>query len=199
MTKIYLETWKSTTPEYVFIKTLLNNVLNKDMSQIDLVCVDGWTNLFKVANTFRACTMDGGTNLIIFDADSASNGGGFQKRLSSLINVLQQENLTAQIFLFPNNSDDGDFETLLERLTQNVTHKAFFDCFHDYETCLGTKYVAPNRKAKLFSYVSSQTHLSNNQRKKVGKGEWCFDDASLWNMDAPYLNALKDFFNKWIP
>lgn len=169
------------------------------MSQIELVCVDGWTNLAKVANSFRACTMSGGTNLIVFDADSQRNGGGFQSRMDYINQVITQESLIAEVFLFPNNADDGDFESLLEKLTQTAGHKVFFDCFHDYETCLGDNYIAPNCKAKLFSYVSSQKLLSNSQRKKLGKGEWLFEDASLWDMNVPYLDALKDFLNHWIP
>lgn len=199
MTNIYLETGKSTTSEFVFIRTLLENVLHKDMSQIKLMCVNGWTNLPKVANSFRVCTMDGGTNLIIFDADSAANGGGHQQRLESLNRVLQQENLTAEIFLFPNNADDGDSENLLERIVQSDNHKVFFDCFHDYETCLGSNYVAPNRKAKLFAYISSQKQLSKKQRDNLGHGEWIFDDDSVWNLNSSYLDALKDFLNCYIP
>ena len=135
MTKIYLETWKSATPEYVFVRTLLENVLHKDMSQIELVCVDGWNNLPKVVNTFKACTMSGGANLIIFDADSAANAGGYQNRLDYIEQLIKQENLTAEVFLFPNNKEDGDFETLLEHLVQKSLHHTFFDCFHDYESC----------------------------------------------------------------
>ncbi len=199
MTNIYLETWKQTTPEYVFIKTLLEKTLLKDMSQIDIICVDGWNNLSRVANTFKACTIGGGTNLIIFDADRMANGGGYQNRLAYIEQVIRQEQLTAEVFLFPDNSSDGDFETLLEHLTQEDIHKTFFDCFRDYEICLGDRYVAPNLKAKLFTYVSSQKQLSNGQRKKIGKGEWCFDNPSLWNMNSSYLDTLKLFLNKWIP
>lgn len=199
MTNIYLETWKPTTPEYVFMRTLLEQCLGKDMSQISLICVNGWHNLPSVANTFRACTMDGGTNLIVFDADYPANGGGFQNRLSYINQVLTQEGLSAEVFLFPNHADDGDFENLLEHLVRNDNHQQFFDCFHDYENCLGANYISPNRKAKLFAYVSSQLHFSNNQRKNVGRGEWQFADATLWNLNEAYLDALKDFLNCWIP
>ena len=133
------------------------------------------------------------------DADSAANAGGYQNRLDYIEQLIKQENLTAEVFLFPNNKEDGDFETLLEHLVQKSLHHTFFDCFHDYESCLGTNYVAPNRKAKLFSYVSSQRLLSNSQRKNIGKGEWLFDNPALWNMNAPYLDALKNFLNTWIP
>lgn len=199
MTNIYLETWKAVTPEYVFIRTLLEKILGKDMAQIKIVCVNGWQNLPNVANDIKANTLAGGTNLVVFDADTPANGGGFQTRLQCIQQMLIQEGLTAQIFLFPDNRHDGDLECLLEQLVRDDIHQQFFDCFSDYENCLGSGYVHPNRKAKLYSYVSSQLALSNNQRKKVGRGEWCFDDPNLWDLNRQVLDALKVFFNQWIP
>lgn len=199
MTNIYLETWKAFTPEYVFIRTLLEKTLGKDITQIQLVCVNGWQNLPNVANSLRANTLAGGTNLIVFDADTLANGGGFQNRLQCIQQMIAQNGLNAQVFLFPDNTNDGDLECLLEQLARDDIHRQFFDCFNDYENCLGTAYIHPNRKAKMYSYISSQLALSNNQRKNVGRGEWHFDDPNLWDLNRQALDALKVFFNQWIP
>lgn len=68
MIKIYLETGKKTTSEYVFIETLLR-VLGLDKSY-QIECVNGKDNLANAANTFMANTESGGKNLIVFDADT---------------------------------------------------------------------------------------------------------------------------------
>ena len=35
--------------------------------------------------------------------------------------------------------------------------------------------------------------LSNTKWKRLGNGEWQFDNPNYWNLDAAYLQPLKDF------
>lgn len=194
MIKIFLETGKKTTSEYVFTRTLLR-VLGISESLYQIECVNGKDNLPHAANTFIANTLQGGTNLLIFDADTEQNQGGFAKRKQELTETLQRLGIEAEIFLFPNNQDDGDFETLVEQLTQTERHQRFFDCYGDYENCLGTDYIAPNRKGKLFTYISAMP-MSKTQRDKLGQGEWHFDDPQYWDLNSPALEALKGFLKE---
>lgn len=76
MINIYLETGKKSTSEYVFIEALLK-ILDIKKSLFRIECVNGKDNLPNARNTFIANTENGGKNLIIFDADSPQNGGGF--------------------------------------------------------------------------------------------------------------------------
>lgn len=73
------------------------------------------------------------------------------------------------------------------------THEQWLHCYSDYETCLGNHYLTPNLKGKLFTYISAQKTLSNTQRNKLGSGQWLFNDAQYWNLNAPELQPLKDF------
>lgn len=41
--------------------------------------------------------------------------------------------------------------------------------------------------------ISSMKSLSNTKWKKLGNGEWQFDNPNYWNLDAAYLQPLKDF------
>lgn len=192
MIKVFLETSKKTTSEYVFIRTLLLKVLQADSSMFKIECVDGKDNLSNAANMFKINTEEGGKNLLIFDADTEENGGGYKERKTFLENKLKELNIEADIFLFPNNADDGDFECLLEKLALTEKHKRFFDCFSDYEHCLGTDYVAPNRKGKLHTYISSM-RMSKTKRDRLGSGEWQFDNTDYWDLNHLYLQPLKDF------
>jgi hypothetical protein len=84
MIKIFLETGKKTTQEYVFIKTLLVTKLNKPSSDYELIMVGGWNALPQVVNAFKSNTLENGENLIVFDADFAENGGGYISSMKSL-------------------------------------------------------------------------------------------------------------------
>lgn len=191
MIKIFLESKNSSIPEYVFINTLLRS-MEINPSLFNLVPVNGKDSLHLSRNHFIQNTPEGGTNLIIFDADSAENSGGYEKRRGELSDKLVTLGIEAEIFLFPDDRNNGDFETLLESIARKDIHDGFFSCFKDYEYCLGDRYVHPNRKGKLYAYITSM-RLSNRQRNLIGSGNWLFEDENLWNLNAPSLEPLKDF------
>ena len=193
MIKIFLETGSKTSSEYVFIRTLLSS-MGFDKEKDNIERVDGKDNLKNASTKMKDNTIQGGTNLIVFDADTVQNNGGFDKRKAELEQKLKDLDIKAELFLFPNNRDDGDFESLLENLVQKSTHQKFFDCYEDYEKCLGDKYQTPNRKGKLHTYISAQKGITHKQRNLLGQGEWLFDDTRFWNLDAKYLSPLKEFF-----
>ena len=189
--KIFLETGKKTTPEFVFIKTLLRSI-GKPVDDEDIECLDGWTNLKKIfAQQVRKPEIE--KILIVFDADFVRNNGGFEYRKKDLETVINRSS-QAELFLFPNNADDGDFETLLAQIVNKENNERFFDCFSDFEKCLGDSYRQPNLKAKLYSYINLQKKLSSQERDKLGRGEWLFEDKRFWNLDHPSLDTLKEFF-----
>lgn len=112
-------------------------------------------------------------------------------------------NIQFELFLFPNHADDGDFEYLLEQII-NPDHQVIIDCFSDFEACLRRPkdhngdplYVTPNRKGKIFTYISSM-NLPSNKRNKLGGGEWLFNDPKYWLLDHPYLKPLIEFLKKY--
>lgn len=192
MVRIYLETGKNTTSEYVFVDTIIRHLgISSEMYEIK--CVNGKDSLHLMENKMKETTLEGGKNLVIFDADSPENGGGFNVRKDALLQQLQSMGAIAELFLFPNNHDDGDVEVLMETLMQKELHKRFFHCYGGYETCLGNEYQTPNLKAKLHTYISAQKDLSQKQRKALGSGQWLFEDKRFWDIDRETLNPLKDF------
>ena len=192
MTKILLETGSRTTSEYIFIKTLVRHLGVEDKVS-DIVCVNGKDNLANSSNAFLTNTLEGGINLVIFDAASAANKGGFAVREKDLKRQFELLGITAELFLFPNNVEDGDFEVLLGSIAHRDIHQRFFDCFEDYEKCLGDNYKAPNLKGKMFTYISAQKGITRKQRSDLGKGEWLFDDNRFWDLDSPRLLPLRQF------
>ena len=193
MIDIFLETGKKTTPEFCFIDDFVGKHLGVDPSEYGIECVDGKDNLQRAVNKLRDNTFSGIRNLIIFDADSSSNGGGFEKRKFELLAKMKELNITADLFLFPNNRDDGMFEDLLMHIARKESHKSFFDCFSDYELCLGNNYLHPNLKGKIFTYISSMKSLSNRARRSLGSGDWHFMNDEYWNLNSDYLLPLAQF------
>lgn len=196
MIKIFIESKNSQTPEYNFLETILRVFGYNPQSSV-IVPLNGKDTLDLARNQFIQNTVEGGTNLIIFDADTAINGGGYNIRRKEIETKLRDLHIQADIFLWPDNFNDGDFETLLESIARKDLHERFFGCFNDYELCLGDEYLCPNRKGKLHTYITSMK-LTNKQRNKIGAGHWLFENKDLWDLDSVNLTALKKFLSKYL-
>ncbi|MGL2520958.1 DUF3226 domain-containing protein [Helicobacter pylori] len=90
--------------------------------------------------------------LIIFDAnkDYESN----KKEILTVVSKRKQTISEEQIFLFPNNQDDGDLETLLLEIAK---HDEFLKCFEGYLECIKSKEhykpIKNIRKNMLYTYL----------------------------------------------
>lgn len=192
---IFIESDKETTNEGHFVRHMAKLVYAGDSKEIEIVGAGGYTNLKKFAVQMQRNTDNGIKNLVIFDADFPKEGG-FEKRNLKLLNLKDKEKVDFELFLFPNNQDDGTFEHLLEHLVTEE-HKGLLECFEGYESCIrgrnNPKYVSPDQKAKMYAYVSTQT--DPNDIKMFKKGDWRFNQADLWSLDVDYLTPLKDFLS----
>ncbi len=97
---------------------------------------------------------------IIFDADkkeSQERNAGFDNKLAHICKELKEKRIDfprEQIFLFPNNQDDGDLETLLLEIAK---HEEFINCFESYLDCIKKKEhykpIKNIRKNMLYAYL----------------------------------------------
>lgn len=201
MVKIFLETQSDRTPEYWFFKTLLKR-LGIASDAYDIIAVGGKDKLFNATNTnlMAVNTLEGGRNVVIFDADSEKNCGGYSTRSDEILSERCRNSVDFELFLMPNNSEDGDFETMIASIARTNLHKDFFDCFTGYEMCIAShlgvdgtpRYETPNQKAKLYAYITSMK-MSNTKRNKAKSGNWLFDNSEYWDIDSPTLEPLKSF------
>ncbi|WP_120831110.1 DUF3226 domain-containing protein [Helicobacter pylori] len=99
--------------------------------------------------------------LIIFDADikeeNQESDVGFDNKLKHIREKFKEKGTDfpkEQIFLFPNNQDDGDLETLLLEIAK---HDEFLKCFKRYLKCIGIKEhhepIKDIRKNMLYAYL----------------------------------------------
>ncbi|GAA8838666.1 hypothetical protein HpRN165_02760 [Helicobacter pylori] len=99
---------------------------------------------------------------IIFDADkkeSQESDAGFDNKLKHICERFKEKGINfprEQIFLFPNNQDDGDLETLLLEIAK---HEEFINCFESYLDCIKKKEhykpIKNIRKNMLYAYLEA--------------------------------------------
>jgi hypothetical protein len=196
---IFIESDKETTNEGHFVRHMAKLVYAGDSKEIEIVGTGGYTNLDQFAVQMQRNTDNGIKNLVIFDADFPKEGG-FEKRKAELLSVKAEKGVDFELFLFPNNQDDGTFEHLLEHLATEE-HKGLLECFEGYESCIrgrnNPKYVSPDQKAKMYAYVSTQKKNSK-ETTEFKKGNWYFDRAGWWNLEVDYLKPLQDFLSLYL-
>ena len=194
---IIIESKSEESVECNFLKTFIKKIIKKDIDKfVKFYPINGWTSLKDIRTPLEKGEFIQKKNIIIFDADDPSkDNGGFKNRKNRIENEIKKfkHKIDYQLFLFPNNKDDGDFETLLENII-NKDHQQLLDCFGKYEGCIekSDQYNTPNRKAKMYTYITSLQHNKENL-EKVKKRNWFFDNEEYWDLDASYLSPLKEF------
>ncbi|GAA9892038.1 hypothetical protein VN0760_00830 [Helicobacter pylori] len=128
---------------------------------------------------------------IIFDADkkeSQESDAGFDNKLKHICKELKEKGIDfprEQIFLFPNNQDDGDLEDLLLGIAK---HKEFINCFESYLDCIKKKEhykpIKNIRKNMLYAYLEA-LGLENLYTKK-----------NIFDIEGKVKNECKEKYEK---
>lgn len=150
--------------------------LNIDV-RIDIV--NGKDNLKKRLNLVKE------NYLIVFDADD-----DYDNSKSNIENQISQMNIPKEnydIFLLPNDKDNGNLETLIEKI---AFYKEVLNCFEGYKKCitgLGNDNIKlPPKKSKVFAYMQSFGFKNTINPKK-------FDLSPYVDFEDKYLEPLKNF------
>ncbi|WRD10302.1 hypothetical protein E5K85_01765 [Helicobacter pylori] len=143
--------------------------------------------------------------LIIFDADKDYESN--KKEILKIVSEPKQTISEEQIFLFPNNQDDGDLETLLSEI---ANHKEFINCFESYLDCIKKKEhykpIKNIRKSMWYAYLEAlgledlytKKNIFDNTGGKV-KNEYEEDYEKLKKaieFESELLVPLKNFLEK---
>jgi len=188
------------TNEWYFVRQYVLHLF-PDLSDndFDIVDVGGKDKLRLYENQMRDNTLHGDKNLVIFDCDSASTGGGIENRKAGFEKMKKELGVEFDYFLFPNNQDEGTFEDMLLNIV-NSKHSGIMDCFSKYESCVGGQnesmggnvYEMPNVKAKIYAYITSFKR-SRSASERIKKGDWDFSNNEYWDLDSAFLAPLKSF------
>ncbi|GAA9723662.1 hypothetical protein VN0039_04970 [Helicobacter pylori] len=143
-------------------------------AHFDIIHVEGKDKLFsdefyeKIENILTNNNQRYKQVCIIFDADikeeSQESDAGFDNKLKHIRKEFKEKGIDfpkEQIFLFPNNQDNGDLETLLLEIAE---HKEIIQCFKRYLKCIECKCIGIKehhgpikniRKSKWYTYLEA--------------------------------------------
>lgn len=205
MNKIFIEAESKKTSEYYFLEAIIRKFF--PAIKVQFIFMKGVDNLFNqpILNEIKKAKIEGSQVLVLVDADTVKKGWGYGGRKDWIEDKMKEYKVSFQYFIYPNNQGDGDVEVLMESSARKDLHKTFFDCFEKYEMCVSgeidesgkPKYNTPNLKGKLHTYMTAQK-LSNKQSKRLGSGDWLFDNSDYWNLEVENLQPLKDFFSQYL-
>ncbi|WP_120925017.1 DUF3226 domain-containing protein [Helicobacter pylori] len=202
-----------------FLSWCLNVWKNEDhfdRDHFDIIYVEGKNKLFsdefckRIENILNNKDQAYKQVCIIFDADkkeSQERDAGFDNKLKYIREEFKEKGIgfpREQIFLFPNNQDDGDLETLLSEI---ANHKEFINCFESYLDCIKKKEhykpIKNIRKSMWCAYLEAlgledlytKKNIFDNTGGKV-KNEYEEDYEKLKKaikFESKLLNPLKNF------
>ena len=171
-----------------FLIDLVKYKFKNDLLQgLGIKYVGGKDTLHLQTQHFSESTEQGLTNLLIFDAN-----GSYEDRLSELENKRKELNLQFEIFLFPDNQNSGNLETLLRSI---ANYSELFGCIDSYRECIQALSLERLRdideKAKVYIY--------NDSFKDGGSSKDKDRDYlnGLWNLDSEYLEPLYKFLSSY--
>lgn len=149
-----------------------------------------------ILQALRQNTNQGGTNLIIFDADEDT-----ESRRAELLAIKDEFGVEFELFLLPNNKDAGALEDMLEHII-NPDNQPVMDCWSTYEGELGKVRIPsktpptltiPAKKTKIYAYLETLLGKSKSQKKLIKDANRNYENTQHWNLDAEYLVPLKEF------
>ena len=152
----------------------------------------------------KSCSINDIINLVVFDADAPENEGGFAVRKREIEDWKTRHGLTFELFLFPNNEENGELENLLEGII-NPQNAAIFCCWENFEECLTTKTTCtktpltiPAKKSKIYAYMEVLHGDSNCEKEKIKDPNRDFKNTQHWDLSAQAIEPLKKFLQRHI-
>ena len=145
----------------------------------------------------RQNTDMGGINLVIFDADEDT-----ESRRAELLAIKEEFGVEFELFLLPNNKDVGLLENII-----NPNNQPVMVCWQTYEEKLREVRIPsktpptltiPAKKTKIYAYLETLLGKSRSQKKLIKDANRNYKNTQHWNLDAEYLEPLKEFLRKWL-
>jgi hypothetical protein len=138
----------------------------------------------------KTMTDNGGTNIVIIDADK-----DIDARRSDILKWKQDNSLEFELFLLPNDKDAGALEDLLENII-NANNKPIFECWEGYEKKLvkldipgrtPPPLTTPAKKTKIYGYLEALLGESKSQKELIKEPNRDYENTLHWNLDTEYL------------
>ncbi|MBR6140380.1 MAG: hypothetical protein IKQ37_01255 [Bacteroidaceae bacterium] len=150
-------------------------------------------------NAMRQNTDVGGKNLVIFDADEDC-----EARRKELLAIRDEFGVEFELFLLPNNKDAGELEDMLEQII-NPDNQPVMDCWATYEgelekvripTKTPPTLTIPAKKTKIYAYLETLLGKTRSQKKLIKDANRNYENTQHWNLDAEYLEPLREYMRR---
>ena len=139
--------------------------------------------------------------LVIQDADNPEkdpSNGGKELRLKYLDEIKEKFKINFETFLFPNNENDGDLETLLLKIVNKEKFNLAYDCYKKYADCtneisneeFGEELLEDKRL--VFNYFRTYYGM------EMAREEKRIFTIEYWRFTSKKLEPLKKFLNNII-
>lgn len=175
-----------------------------------LTVIRGWEKVGSYKMVLENRTIDGvpvpiQASAFLFDADAPTtsfgdpcNFGGHAARLAKLRELCAKASLQPDIFLFPDNQNDGTLEALLLNLIPEIRRREFIDgCWGAYCNCVKT-HGAPYQPTLKHAIGQYAARFEKRAATKNQLYDSTFADESMWNWDSPALDPLKRFLTAFL-
>lgn len=164
-------------------------LIHLGFDSVDVIDTGGKDKLKSQVPILKTYVDEGYQILVIFDADD-----NIKLRRKDLEEFKNKNQLVFDIFLFPNNINNGEIEDMLFEII-NTENKSIFKCFDSFNQCLEDKYHRPNKEAKIYAYLDALTEKNNKETIRPEKRLYL--KSEHWNLNSEYLNPLKEFLLKY--
>ena len=134
-------------------------------------------------------------SILILDADE-NFGNSKEKAEKDKANL----GLT-NFYLFPNNEEVGDLETILENIQVD---KNIANCWSKFEVCInesGEKYTIPAKKSKIHTYLEVLNPNTNKGKDNCKERNRNYKENAIWTLSDltnPYILKLKNFLDQYL-
>ena len=181
-----------------FMEDYYHHLFQTPAPKDGIIHTGGYKNLADevILRQMQMNTDQGGVNLVIFDADD-----DYKTRWEELSSLKEQYGVEFELFLFPNNQDTGALEDLLENII-NPNNRPILDCWENYEEELRKLEIpgrtpppltTPAKKTKIYGYLEALLGESKKEKKMIKEKERDYGNPLHWDLDAEYLERLKEF------
>lgn len=181
---------------------LVEVLFDVEFPKRNLFVTNGWNALVASTsenlyiNQMNRTSDNGGVNLVIFDADDDIEG-----RRKELLEWKAKHGVDFELFLLPNNHDNGELEDLLESII-NPNNEPVMDCWKNYEDSLrqvdlpwreGEPLTIPAKKTKIYAYLEVLLGTSKSQKERIKENKRDYTNQNHWNLNADSIKNLSDF------
>jgi hypothetical protein len=129
--------------------------------------------------------------ITILDADNS-----FKDRKKEVESDFEKLGIESNLFLFPNNCEDGNLENILATI---ASRQDLINCFQAYEECVKL-FPKKLNDARIYSYLDMLLHpnplQSNLDLRKDENRD--YRNKEHWNLNNDYLDALHNFLSPFL-